>query len=75
MPWIRYHLKRLAQEVKDGRAKFSLIEQLELVETVDHWWKDQIELLPKPPSTEDVVQLSDRLRALTKLRLNPESQV
>ena len=44
---VRYHLKRLAQEAKDGRAKLSLIEQLELVEAVDHWWKNQLELLAK----------------------------
>ncbi len=44
---VRYHLKRLAQKGKDGRAKLSLIEQLELVEAVDHWWKEQLELLPK----------------------------
>jgi transposase len=44
---VRYHLKRLAQKGKDGRAKLALIEQLELVEVVDHWWKEQLEQLPK----------------------------
>lgn len=43
----RYHLKRLAQKAEDGRAKLSLIAQLELVEAVDHWWKEQLEQLPK----------------------------
>ena len=44
---VRYHLKRLAHEAKDGRAKLSLIEQLELVDVVEQWWKDQIEQLAK----------------------------
>lgn len=44
---VRYHLKRLAQKAEDGRAKLSLIAQLELVEAVDHWWKEQLAQLPK----------------------------
>ena len=62
---VRYHLKRLAEETKDGRAKFSLIEQLELVEAVDHWWKDQLELLPKDraPNVKELwTFLSDNYR-------------
>ena len=44
---VRYHLKRQAQKAIDGRAKQSLVEQLELIEVVEHWWKDQLESLPK----------------------------
>ena len=44
---VRYHLKRHAQKAIDGRAKQSLVEQLELIEVVEHWWKDQLENLPK----------------------------
>ena len=44
---VRYHLKRQAQKAIDGRAKQSLVEQLQLIEVVDHWWKDQLESLPK----------------------------
>jgi predicted transcriptional regulator len=42
---VRYHLKRMSQKVRDGRAKPSLIEQLGLVEVVEHWWAEQLELL------------------------------
>jgi transposase len=62
---VRYHLKRLAQEAKDGRAKLSLIEQLQLVEVVEHWWKDQIEELAKdraPNIKELWTFLSDNYR-------------
>ena len=41
---VRYHLKRMSQKVCDGRAKPSLIEQLGLVEVVEHWWAEQLEL-------------------------------
>lgn len=44
---VRYHLRRQAQQAQDGRAKQSLIEQLQLVEVVDHWWKDQLDSLPQ----------------------------
>ena len=44
---VRYHLKRMAQEAKDGRSKRSLVEQLELVEVVEHWWMEQLEILAK----------------------------
>ena len=47
---VRYQLKRLADDAKDGRAKLSRIEQLQLVEVVDHWWKSQLEQLPKDRS-------------------------
>jgi transposase len=47
---VRYHLKRLAQETKDGRSKLSLIEQLELVQVVEHWWNFQLEQLAKDRS-------------------------
>ena len=43
---VRYHLKRRAQGKTDGRSKTSLLEQLQLVEVVDHWWQDQLERLP-----------------------------
>ena len=42
---VRYHLKRMSQKVCDGRAKPSLIEQHGLVEVVEHWWAEQLELL------------------------------
>ena len=49
---VRYHLKRHAQQSCDGRSKLSLIEELQLVEVVEHWWNDQGESLPKdrPPN-------------------------
>lgn len=48
---VRYHLRRQAQAAKDGRSKLPLIEQLQLVEVVDHWWNDQLDLLThgRPP--------------------------
>ena len=47
---VRYQLKRLANDAKDGRAKLSRIEQLQLVEVVNHWWNSQLELLAKDRS-------------------------
>ena len=47
---VRYHLKRMDQNAKDGRSKCSFIEQLDLVEAVDFWWKEQLESLPKDRS-------------------------
>lgn len=47
---VRYHLKRMPQQVPDGRAKPSLIEQLGLVEVIEHWWAEQLELLAKDRS-------------------------
>jgi transposase len=53
---VRYHLKREAQQAADGRRKLSLIEQLQVVEVVDHWWQDQVASLPKqrPPSVHQL---------------------
>ena len=59
---VRYHLKRKAAGATDGRVKASLIEQLQLAEVVDHWWKTQIELLPKNRSPS-IQQLHDHLKA------------
>jgi transposase len=62
---VRYHLKRLAQKTKDGRSKRSLIEQSELAQVVEHWWKDQVEQLAKdraPNVTELWTFLSDNYR-------------
>lgn len=62
---VRYHLKRMDQNAKDGRSKFSLIEQLDLVEADDFWWKEQFESLPKdrsPDVTEHWAFLSDNYR-------------
>lgn len=39
---VRYHLKRRAKQATDGRAKSSLIEQLQLVQVVEHWWQAQV---------------------------------
>ncbi len=47
---VRYHLKRLAETARDGRAKTCLIEQLQLAPAVDHWWQEQLEQLPKDRS-------------------------
>jgi transposase len=49
---VRYHLRRQAEQASDGRSKLSLIEQLQLVEVVDHWWHDQLATLTnnRPPS-------------------------
>ncbi len=49
---VRYHLRRQAEQATDGRRKLSLIEQQQLVDAVDHWWKIQQETLPpnRPPS-------------------------
>lgn len=43
---VRYHLRRQADGASDGRRKSSLVERLGLVEVVDHWWREQIALLP-----------------------------
>lgn len=53
---VRYHLKREAEEAWDGRRKLSLIEQLQLVEVVDHWWQDQVASLStgRPPSVHQL---------------------
>ncbi len=62
---VRYHLKRLAQETKDGRSKLSLIEQSELAPVVEHWWKDQLEQLAKDhaPNVKELwTFLSDNYR-------------
>ena len=62
---VRYQLKRLANDAKDGRAKLSRIEQLQLVEVVDHWWNSQLELLAKdrsPNVKEFWTFLSDEYR-------------
>ena len=47
---VRYHLKRMAETARDGRAKTCLIEQLQLAQVVDHWWQEQLEQLPKDRS-------------------------
>lgn len=44
---VRYHLKRQAENVSDGRQKASLIEQLGLAAVVDRWWATQVEVLPE----------------------------
>ena len=59
---VRYHLKRKASGTKDGRVKQALIEKLQLAEVVDHWWKTQIDLLPKNRSPS-IQQLFDHLTA------------
>lgn len=60
---VRYHLRRQAQEAVDGRKKLSLIEQMQLVEVVDHWWNDQQHSLPsgRPPNVHGLwTMLVDR---------------
>ena len=47
---VRYHLKRMADKARDGRAKTCLIERLGLAQVVDHWWQEQVEQLPKDRS-------------------------
>lgn len=49
---VRYHLRRQADQAGDGRKKLTLIEQLQLVEVVDHWHADQLASLPpgRPPN-------------------------
>ena len=42
---VRYHLRRQAQAASDGRAKLSLIEELQLTEVIDHWYVIEPELL------------------------------
>ncbi len=53
---VRYHLKRQALQASDGRGKLSLIEQLQLVEVVDHWWSDQVAALSgdRPPNVHQL---------------------
>lgn len=53
---VRYHLRRQAAEVADGRSKLSLIEKLQLVEVVDHWWKNQLESIStnRPPNVHEL---------------------
>ncbi len=47
---IRYHLRRQANGVTDGRKKRCLIEKLGLEQVVDHWWQFQSDMLPKDRS-------------------------
>jgi transposase len=56
---IRYHRRRQAQAASDGRTKKTLIEQLGLVQVVDHWWDTQRELLPddRSPNVQALFQL------------------
>jgi hypothetical protein len=53
---VRYYLKRAAEQASDGRGKLSLIEQLQLVDVVDHWWQDQLAVWPsnRPPSVQQL---------------------
>lgn len=53
---VRYHLRRVAEQASDGRGKLSLIEQLQLVDVVDHWWQNQLAVLPsnRPPSVQQL---------------------
>lgn len=53
---VRYHLKRQAERTADGRGKLSLIEQMQLVEVVDHWWNDQVAALSgnRPPNVHQL---------------------
>lgn len=53
---VRYHLRRQAEQAADGRSKLSLIEQLQLVEVVDHWWQDQVDSMPtnRPPNVHQL---------------------
>lgn len=44
---VRYHLRRQVRAANDGRIKLSLIEELQLIEVVDHWHADQLERLPQ----------------------------
>jgi len=43
---VRYHLRRQSAGATDGRKKQSLIQRLELVGVVEHWWRHQLEMLP-----------------------------
>ena len=47
---IRYHLRRQANGMTDGRQKRCLIETLGLEQVVDHWWQLQSDMLPKDRS-------------------------
>ncbi len=53
---VRYHLRRQAQATSDGRSKLAMIEQLQLLEVVDHWWSDQLASLPanRPPNVHSL---------------------
>lgn len=53
---VRYHLRRQADQSCDGRKKLTLIEQLQLVEVVDHWHADQLASLPpdRPPNLQSL---------------------
>ena len=53
---VRYHLKRQAERASDGRGKLSLVEQLQLVEVVDHWWSDRVATLSgnRPPNVHQL---------------------
>lgn len=44
---VRYQLRRQAQGAVDGRAKLSLVEELQLTEVIDHWYADQLQRLPQ----------------------------
>ena len=53
---VQYHLKRQTEQASDGRGKLSFIEQVQLVEVVDHWWSNQVESL-RGDRSPDVHQL------------------
>ena len=47
---VRYHLKRMASGVPDGRVKPALIDRLGLEAAVRNWWAAQQEELPQDRS-------------------------
>jgi transposase len=53
---VRYHLRRKKAQATDGRKKVSLIEQLGLVQVVEHWWQTAQEVLPgdRPPNVQEL---------------------
>lgn len=56
---VRYHLRRQATGAKDGRKKLCLVDKLGLTEVVEHWWREQLELLPqgRSPNVQQLWQL------------------
>lgn len=56
---VRYHLQRQATQATDGRQKASLVEQLDLVAVVQHWWTTQVGNLPadRSPNVHQLWQM------------------
>jgi transposase len=56
---VRYHRRRAEQAAGDRRRKIAQVEQLGLVEVIDHWWHAQAAVLgpQRPPNVQLLHQM------------------